>query len=183
MTTTCATNEVIPDSDQTQVFQSGSTLHSGSNFVTGPKLSIKLDDKNFLLWNQQVKGVILTYNLHRLLVNPTILAKYNSVDEEKQNKVSAEYSKWIVQDQALYTWLLSTLSDTILPRVLSCRHAYQIRDKIHKYFYAHLKAKARHLRTELKTLKKGTKSISEFVNQILWTLFLKACLKNRMPLL
>lgn len=38
--------------------------------------------------------------------------------------------------------------------------------KIHKHFYAHLKAKARQLRTELKTLKKGTKTVSEFITKL-----------------
>lgn len=67
MTTTSANRfkqvEISPNSEQTQVFQTGSVLRSGSNFVSGPKLSIKLDDKNFLLWNQQVKGVILTHTI------------------------------------------------------------------------------------------------------------------------
>lgn len=123
MATTSATNEINPDSEQTQVLQIGSTLHSSSNFVSRPKLSIKLDDTIFLLWNQKVEGVILTHNLHRLLVNSQVPQKYNSSDDEKLNKVSPEYAKWIVQDQALYTWLLSTVSDTILPSVFSCKHA------------------------------------------------------------
>lgn len=120
---TSATNQVIPDSIQTQVFQTASSLNFCSNFITGSKLSIKLDDKNFLLWNQQVEGVILTHNFQILLVNAQIPPKYNSTADETHNKVSTEYVKWIVQDQTLYTWLLSTLFDTIFPRVLSCKHA------------------------------------------------------------
>lgn len=152
--------------DQPQVFHTTHTFQSHSNFITGPKLSIKLDEKNFLIWNQQVEGVILTHNLHRLLVHPQIPVKFNNTADETANKLSPEYEKWIVQDQALYTWLLSTLSETVLPRVLNCKHAYQVWDKIHTHFFSHLKAKARQLRTELKFLKKGSKPISEFLTKI-----------------
>lgn len=41
-------------------------------------LSIKLDEKNFLLWKQQVEGVVIAHKLHRYVVNPTIPQKYAS---------------------------------------------------------------------------------------------------------
>lgn len=56
------------------IFQANGASQT-SSFVTGPKLSIKLDDKNFLIWNQQVEGVVATHKLHRLLVNPKIPKK------------------------------------------------------------------------------------------------------------
>lgn len=39
-------------------------------------LSIKLDDQNFLLWNQQVEAVITAHKLHQFVVNPLIPLKY-----------------------------------------------------------------------------------------------------------
>ncbi|CAJ2678668.1 unnamed protein product [Trifolium pratense] len=62
----------------------------------------------------------------------------------------------------LFTWLLSTLAESVLPRTIGCRYAFQVWEQIHKYFNAHLKAKVRQLRSELKTIKKGTKTITEF---------------------
>lgn len=80
--------------------------------------------------------------------------------------VSDAYDKWLVQDQLLFTWLLSTLSDSVLPRVIGCKHSWQVWEAIHKYFYSHLKAKVRQLRYELKSAKKGNQTISEYVLRV-----------------
>jgi histone deacetylase 1/2 len=131
-----------------------------------PKLSIKLNDKNFLLWNQQVEGVIVSQKLHRFVVNPQIPTKYACESDHELDKVSEAYDQWLVHDQMLFTWLLSTLAESVLPRTIDCRHTFQVWDQIHQYFNAHLKAKVRQLRSKLKTVKKGTKSIAEFVLRV-----------------
>ncbi|KAK2449415.1 hypothetical protein QL285_008613 [Trifolium repens] len=129
-------------------------------------LTIKLDEKNFLLWNQQVEGVITAHDLHRFILNPQIPLQYASVEDRIDGKSTEEYRKWIFKDQSLFTWLLSTLSDSVLPRVLGCKHAFQVWDKIHKYFNSVLKARARQLRSELKNTKKASRSISEYLLRI-----------------
>lgn len=43
---------------------------TGSANTFAPKLLIKLQESNFMLWNQQVKGVILSYKLHKIVLNP-----------------------------------------------------------------------------------------------------------------
>jgi hypothetical protein len=111
---------------------------------------IYLDEKNFLLWNQQVNGVITAHDLHRFILNPQIPLQFASVQDRVAGKSSDEYRKWIVKDQTLIMWLLSTLSETVLPRVLGCKHGFQVWHKIHKYFNSVLKAHARQLRSELK---------------------------------
>jgi histone deacetylase 1/2 len=102
-------------------------------------LTIKLDEKNYLLWNQQVNGVITAHDLHRFVVNPQIPIQFASVEDRIENKSSDEYKRWLFKDQTLFTWLLSTLSDSVLPRVLGCKHAFQVWDQVHKYFNSVLK--------------------------------------------
>lgn len=129
-------------------------------------LSVKQDDKNFLLWTQQVEAVIIAHKLHRFVVNPHIPQKYATETDDVLDLPTDEYESWLVQDQMLFTWLLSSLSDSILPRVLGCKHSYQVWDKIHKHFYSQMKATARQLRCELKNTKKGTKTINEYVLRV-----------------
>lgn len=129
-------------------------------------LSIKLDDKNFLLWSQQIEGVIAAHKLHHFVVNPLIPLKYANEHDRDLDLSTEEYQRWLVQDQLLFTWLLSSLSESILPRVLGCKHSWEVWDKIHKYFYSHMKANVRQLRSELKSAKKGTRSMSEYLLQI-----------------
>jgi histone deacetylase 1/2 len=129
-------------------------------------LTIKLDDRNFLLWSQQVNGVITAHNLHRFVVNPQIPLQFDSMEARSQGKNSDAYQKWLVRDQTLFTWLLSTLSESVLPRVLSCRHAHEVWDKIHKYFNSVLKSRAGQLRSELKNSKKLARSVNEYLLRI-----------------
>jgi hypothetical protein len=56
-------------------------------------LTIKLDEKNFLLWNQQVNGVITAHNLHRFVVNPEIPLQFASVADRLDGKNSDEYQR------------------------------------------------------------------------------------------
>lgn len=49
----------------------------------------------------------------------------------------------------------------VLPRVLSCKNAFEVWDIIHKYFNAHMKACVRQLHVELKSIKKGTSLVIE----------------------
>jgi len=130
------------------------------------KLSIKLTESNFLLWTQQVEGVIIVNQLHRFVVNPKIPARFASEAYHTCNRESDEYQQWLVQDQSLFIWLLSSLSESILPRTIGCKHSFQVWDKIHKHFQSIMKARVRQLRTELKTTKIGDKLITEYILRI-----------------
>ncbi|MCI19265.1 retrovirus-related Pol polyprotein from transposon TNT 1-103, partial [Trifolium medium] len=129
-------------------------------------LTIKLTEKNFLLWSQQVNGVITTHNLHRFVVNPEIPLQYASVGDLLDGKNSNEYQQWLFKDQSLFTWLLSTIFDDVLPRVVNCKHAHEVWDQIHKYFNFVLKSRARQLRSELRNTKKLARSVSEYLLRI-----------------
>jgi hypothetical protein len=66
-------------------------------------LTIKLDEQKFLLWSQQVNGIIIAHNLHRFVVNPRIPLQFESMEDRAQGKNSAAYQKWLVKDQTLFT--------------------------------------------------------------------------------
>src|SRR4051812_48064070 len=104
--------------------------------------------------------------MHKLVVNPQIPQQYKTDQDRISGTFSEEYEAWIVQDQAVFIWLLSTISEAVLPRVLACKHAFEVWDHIHQYFNAQMKARVRQLRVELKSTKKGNKNITEFVLRI-----------------
>lgn len=109
--------------------------------------------------------MILTQNMHKLVINPQIPQKFKSTQDQFTCTISDEYEAWIVQDQAMFIWLLSTLSESILHRALSCKHTFEVWDEIHQYSKAQMKARVCQLRVELKSTK-GNKSITEFVLRI-----------------
>lgn len=83
-----------------------------------PSLSIKLNVQNFLLWKQQVESVITAHKLHRYVVNPVIPQQFTSEANRALGIEYDAYQLWIVQDLMLFTWLLSSLSPSILPQFI-----------------------------------------------------------------
>jgi histone deacetylase 1/2 len=139
---------------------SSTASHSFSQVV-----SCKLDEKNFLTW-QQVNAVLRGHQLEKFVVNPKIPLKFLSEAERELDSVNPEFLEWDRQDSLILSWLLSTLSESILARVVSCRHSYQVWDAIFTHFHYLTKVKATQLRLELRTLKKGTRSCSEYLQRI-----------------
>ena len=80
--------------------------------------------------------------------------------------VNPKYEAWEVQDQTLLVWLQSTLSKSVLLRVLGSNHSYQVWEKIHEYFSLHTKSRARQLRTAMRTVSLNSKSIDEYLHKI-----------------
>lgn len=54
----------------------------------------------------------------------------------------------------------------MLSRLFFYQHSWQVWEKIHNHFYAHLKTKIRQLKSKLKSTKKGAHSINENVTRI-----------------
>jgi len=64
------------------------------------------------------------------------------------------------------SWLLSTLSDSILSRVVTFCHSLQVWNTIRFHFHGLTRARTTQLRLELQTIKKGNKSCSEYLQWI-----------------
>lgn len=130
------------------------------------KIAQKLTDSNFLLWKQQVEPVITSHRLQQFLVNPTIPDKFlNDADQVLEN-FNPLYLAWEQQDAHLLTWLQSTLSCDVLTQMIGCKHSYQLWERLHSDFFTRTEAKSRQLRTELRNLKLGSKTISEYLQKV-----------------
>lgn len=128
-------------------------------------ISVKLDEKNFLLWKQQVEPVIIAHQLHLLLVNPTIPPKYASDADRDSDTVSSTYLAWEQQAAFLLPWLQSTLSGSVLTRMIGCRHSYQFWEKVHAYYHTVTQAKSHQLCSELRNTVLLNRSIGEYLLQ------------------
>lgn len=120
-----------------------------------PKLWIKLQENDYLMWNQLVEEVIITQKMHKLVINPQIFQKF-----QNNLRSSHMYSLWwirILDCPRIRCVYLVTFHHfwVCLPRVLSCKQAFEIWDKVHKYFNAQMKAKVRQLRVQLKSTRKN----------------------------
>lgn len=81
-----------------------------------------------------------------MVVNPHILLMFKNDNDRIANIISKDYETWIVQDQSLFTWILSTISEVVLPHVLLCKNTYEFGRKMHKHFHSQIKICVHQLR-------------------------------------
>ncbi|KAI5418245.1 hypothetical protein KIW84_042753 [Lathyrus oleraceus] len=114
----------------------GNTFYSSSIHHCGLKLSIKLQENNYPIWNQKVEEVIFTHRVHKIVANPHIPPKFKTEQDHIDGNVYAEYEAWIVQDQVVFIWLFATISKSVLHCVLACKHAFEVWDKNYYCFHS-----------------------------------------------
>jgi histone deacetylase 1/2 len=125
-----------------------------------------LDEKNFKQWKQQVSGVIRGFKLQKFITEPIVPDQYLTDADRVAGIVNPLYQDWENQDALICTWLLSTMSEPLLAKVVDHTFSWQVWDEIHRHFQTLLVTKARQLRLELRTLSKGDRKINEFIQRV-----------------
>ncbi|RVW27670.1 Retrovirus-related Pol polyprotein from transposon TNT 1-94 [Vitis vinifera] len=115
-------------------------------------ISIKLDQNNFLIWRQQVEVAIKGYKLSKFIngIN-TALPKFLSSMDETNGKINQNFSDWEQQDQLLVYWLLASMSEGLLMRMVGCVTSFQIWEKLEVFFAAQTRAKIDQFKKQLKS--------------------------------
>ena len=79
-------------------------------------LSMKLDNGNYLLWRQQVSAVIRCHKLQDFISDMVIrpLMFLTEADRAWNKLVNQEFLNWEQQEQLLFLWLLSSMTELML---------------------------------------------------------------------
>src|ERR1044072_3840848 len=131
---------------------------SSSTSSFSHQLSIKLSEKNFSSWKQQIEGVLRGRDLYRFVQNPIIPQKFLTDDDRILENVNPLYRDWEKQDSFLFSWMLSSISESILPMVVTCSQSWQLWEELHSFLYEQSKAQMEVLRSELKSCTKDNRS-------------------------
>ena len=88
---------------------------------------VKLDNNNFLIWKQQVVFAIKGYGLQRfVLFEYAIPPRFLLKEYAQAGNVNKAFVEWEQQDQLLLSWLLSSISEKVLPRLVGCETSFQV---------------------------------------------------------
>lgn len=130
-------------------------------------ISVKLDEKNYLVWRQQVLAAIYCHELKKFIEESSERPqRYANVEDELAGKVSSEFISWNRQDQLLLSWLLLSMSESMLTRVVGCERSYSVWERISQFFVSQNRAKIRQFKTELCNTRKGDRSMNEYLQRI-----------------
>lgn len=140
-----------------------SLIPSVGNIVT-----VKLDDPNYVTWNFQME-LLLDGNGIRGFVDGSIPCppKFTESDSEGEivediPVVSDAYKIWTIDDKALMTLVTATLSTTALSCVIGCLIWTNLRAR----FPNLTRSSIVQLKIDLQNIKKGPKSIDDYLKRI-----------------
>ena len=158
---------------------SSSATIGSSSTRSGPvsfthALSIKLNQDNFLLWSHQVLAAIKGHKLLHFIKSSVKPLQYLSDADKQSGILNPEYLDYEQQDQLLLSWLLSSMSENLLTRMIGCNESHKIWSKLEQYFTVTTKAQVKQLRGDLAAIKKGSKSMNDYLLQIKTTIDLLA---------
>ena len=130
------------------------------------RISVQLNDSNYLQWKQQVEGVLRGTKMVKHVVSPQVPPVYLTDAAREAGTENPVYTEWEEQDSLLCTWILSTISSSHLSRFVRLRHAWQVWEEVHLYCSTQMKTRSRQLRSELSNISKGSRTITELIARV-----------------
>ncbi|KAF7839910.1 Retrovirus-related Pol polyprotein from transposon TNT 1-94 [Senna tora] len=92
--------------------------------------------------------------------------QYKTDEDQSALKVNPEFVKWKKQDMLLLTWMLSSMTESIQTKVIGCAHSYQAWSRVHEIFANQSRAKVHQFKMELRSMKKGSRKMAEYLLRV-----------------
>lgn len=129
-------------------------------------VSIKLTETNYLLWQSQIKPLLIAQKYWRFIDGShPCPSKFLSNADSSTITLNPAYTTWCRMDQTLARMINATLSEQVHSQVVGLSTSRQIWDCLHQNFFRKTLANATQLRFQLLSISKGTKTISEYLYQ------------------
>lgn len=123
-------------------------MNRSNNVVSfSHNISVKLDGNNFLLWKQQIDTAIHGYGLERHLTAEQIPPMFKNIQDVAATILNQEFVNWRRQDQLLMSWILASMSEAMLTRIVGCNFVYEIWEKVRIHFASQTRAKVKQFKT------------------------------------
>lgn len=113
--------------------------------------TIKIKDENFLSRKQEVLTAIRGYGLGGAIIPPRFISDNSGVQIYNPTYVAHQR-----QEQLLSSWLLSSISSTLLPRFVGHDSARGIWQAVDQLFAAQSTTRVMNYKFKLQALKKGS---------------------------
>lgn len=140
---------------------------SASSLIQFPnQIDIKLTHDNYLLWKSEVIPVICGFGLMSHLIGSSSLPSSLTLLYNGTVTSNPTYEAWMKQDQLILDWLLNSLSDDVLPQVVTCDTARALWHSLEQTYASQSQSPAMDLRLQLQTLKKDSSPISDYLNRM-----------------
>lgn len=158
-----------PSGVQSAAYTMVSNLADGivdSRFFATKKISVLLDDNNYLLWRQQILLALKTHRLQHFLDLSTTAPPQQVMDQSGVPQENPEFARFEQQDCALASWLLSSVSPGVLPHLIGMDSSAQIWNAIVTLYGSKTTSRLMSYRRALHAQRKGDLSMKDFLVKI-----------------
>ena len=123
-------------------------------------MTVKLDYGNYVIWKHQIEVILDTYSMIDVL-DDLISALDRFLKDSSGNftaEINPAFIAWKNREQAMFTFLNSTLSPAILALIVGQKSARGVWKVLEKRFASVSRSHVMSLRNELNAIKKGVDS-------------------------
>ncbi|KAK6151768.1 hypothetical protein DH2020_014403 [Rehmannia glutinosa] len=129
-------------------------------------ITVKLTDNNYFLWKIQILTAVRGRGLLVFLTGKIQPPEKFLINTETQKaKSNPEYEIYLRQDQLLASWILSTLSESVLVLAVGLDNALEIWNCLEMNFSSQSKARLMQYKFQLQNLKKISMSMRDYLNK------------------
>nr|CAD1820632.1 unnamed protein product [Ananas comosus var. bracteatus]CAD1838934.1 unnamed protein product [Ananas comosus var. bracteatus] len=145
--------------------QSSSSSSSSSLMpITPPsvhhQLTIKLTSSNYLLWKTQITPFLCGHQLIHHIDGST-----PPPPKEINNAANPAYKDWYIKDQIVLSWILSSISESVLSQVVGATTAYAAWSRLQTTYASGSRAQVRTLKNALHALSRDNDSIATYMDR------------------
>ena len=131
-------------------------------------MTVKLDFTNYIVWKHQIVVILEAYAMIGFLeescVAPDPFLKDSSGNFTRESNL--EFVNWRSREQALFTFINSTLSPSVLAITVGQKSTKGVWNVLEKRFASVSRSHILSLRNELLSIKKGSESMDNFFQRI-----------------
>ena len=143
-------------------------------------LTTKLNNTNFIIWRKQVMATIRGHCLQSFIFGASPPLKFLTDQDKQACNVNQDYLDWEQQDSLIVSWLFSSMTESVLTRLVNCESSHQIWKTLETYFASQVRAKISQFQTQLKTVKKDSLSMNDYLLKIRNLVDLLALVDNKL---
>lgn len=134
--------------------------------VLNSAISVKLDRTNYSIWRSQVLPALRGHDLAGYVFGtkpcPPEFLDAPDGNGGVSRTINPAYTHWIREDQLLLSWLLSSISPSLLSQVVRCKTTSEVWHLLEMFFVSRSRSRMLQLKVQLQTTKKGSLSIADY---------------------
>uniref|UniRef100_A0A6N2LAH9 Uncharacterized protein n=1 Tax=Salix viminalis TaxID=40686 RepID=A0A6N2LAH9_SALVM len=145
----------------------GSSSSSQFIFPSPTQLvSIKLDETNYLAWTAQFKPILKSHNLLGFIDGTNVCPAMFTDETAATNKfVNPAYITWQNRDQLLLSWIISSISPTLVASLYGLDTSLLAWQSLADRFASQSKSRISHLKRQLQNLQQGSLSCASYLTE------------------